>query len=76
MKANEVRDMSSGELETELGKMREKLFRLRFQAKGKDVESPGQLKGIRRDIARCNTILRERALADGAADGGAKAGSA
>lgn len=72
MKANEVRDMSSGELETELGKMREKLFRLRFQAKGKDVESPGQLKGIRRDIARCNTILRERALADG----GAKAGSA
>ena len=61
--------MSGEELETELGKMREKLFRLRFQAKGKDVENPGIVRGLRKDIARFNTILRERALA-GAATGG------
>lgn len=62
MKAKEVRDLASDEIEVEMGKAREKLFRLRFQAKGKDVESPGAVRAMRRDIARYQTILREREL--------------
>ena len=63
MKAKEIRELASDEILSEVAKAREKLFRMRFQAKGKDVESPGVMKNLKRDIARYHTVLQERALA-------------
>ena len=60
MKANDIRDLATDEIETEIPKAREKLFRMRFQAKGKDLENPWLLKALKKDIARMFTVLRER----------------
>jgi large subunit ribosomal protein L29 len=63
MKAKEIREMPTEEILTEISKSHEKIFRMKFQAKGKDMESPGQLKALRKSIARLSTVLRERQLA-------------
>jgi large subunit ribosomal protein L29 len=63
MTAKEIRELASDEITSEIVKAREKLFRMRFQAKGKDVESPGVMKNLKRDIARYETVLRQRELA-------------
>lgn len=60
MKISEMRDLPVEEIREELEKTREKLFRTRFQAKGKDLENPGQMKTWKKDIARLLTVLRQR----------------
>ena len=52
-------------LRQQIESTREKLFRLRFQAKGKDIENPGQMKVFKKDIARMLTVLRQRATSGG-----------
>jgi large subunit ribosomal protein L29 len=42
--------------------LREEQFRLRFRATTTQLENPMLVRDIRRDIARINTILRERQL--------------
>ena len=65
MKFNEIKDLPSDEIRVQLESAREKLFRIRFQAKGKDIENPGQMQVFRRDIARMLTVLSQReSLAD------------
>ena len=63
MKIEEIRDMATDEIDKEIEKAREKLFRSRFQAKGKDIDNPGELKRLRKQIARMKTVQRERQLA-------------
>jgi len=60
MKASEMRDLQIQDLREEIEKSREKLFKMRFQAKGKDIENPGEMKNLRRTIARLLTVLRQR----------------
>ncbi len=62
MKPNEMRDRSIVELNTELVALKEELFKLRFQHATNQLENPLKLRGVRRDIARVRTILREREL--------------
>lgn len=57
-----LRDKTDEELAEELGKAKESLFNLRFQAATGQLESHGRLKAVRRDIARIYTIMREREL--------------
>jgi|GEM_PF-957576 len=57
----EFRALPNEELRVQIEKNREKVFKLRFHGKGKDIENPGQLKALRRDIARMYTILSQRA---------------
>ncbi|HEY9410551.1 MAG TPA: 50S ribosomal protein L29 [Jiangellaceae bacterium] len=73
-----LRTLSDADLVEELGKAKESLFNLRFQAATGQLESHGRLKAVRRDIARIYTIMRERELgittvvdADAAAGGAA-----
>lgn len=67
MTAAELRDKSTDELR-ELGtEKREELFRLRMQQYTGQLDQPSLLKTTRKDIARIETILRERALADDSA---------
>jgi len=63
MKSEEIRKMDETELEARLGELKEEQFKLRFQASMMQVENPSLIRKIRRDIARINTVLRERELA-------------
>ena len=60
MNIKEMRELPSEEILTEIEKFREKIFRMRFQGKGKDIENPGLLQSHKKDIARLNTVLTER----------------
>lgn len=57
-----LRTKSDAELVEELGKAKEALFNMRFQAATGQLESHGRLKTVRRDIARIYTVMREREL--------------
>ncbi len=61
MKASELRDLSTAELEQKLVELREERFRLRFRSATESIESPIRFRTIRRDIARVLTTLRMRA---------------
>lgn len=60
MKAKEIRELSTEELIKKIDHCEEELFNLRFQAKMGQLANPLQLRFIRRDIARINTILNEK----------------
>jgi large subunit ribosomal protein L29 len=62
MELKELRELPGDELRSEIQKAREKVFRMRFKGKGKDLESPGEYKALRKSIARIFTLLREREL--------------
>ncbi len=59
MKAREYREMDSDELKTKAADLRDQLFKLRFQHSLGQLDSPGKLKNIKKDIARIETILKE-----------------
>lgn len=63
MKAAEIRSKTVEELQAAATELREKLFRLRMQLYTGQLEKPGVIKETRRDIARVETILTERAQA-------------
>ena len=63
MKAEEVRELQSAELEHRLGELRLERFRLRFRSAIMQLENPRLQREIRRDIARIKTILHERRTA-------------
>jgi len=59
MKASKMRDMSKEDLILEESELRKQLLRLRFQTAAGQVESAPKMRGIRRDIARIITVLKE-----------------
>jgi len=61
-KANRFIDMTPDELTDEEKKMRKELFSLRFQLMTGRVDNPMRLKAVRRDIARIQTVRRQREL--------------
>ena len=63
MKAEEVRELESAELEHRLGELRLEQFRLRFRSAIMQLENPRLRREIRRDIARIKTIMHERQAA-------------
>ena len=62
MKVNEIRKMSSSDLEKELVELKSKLFKLRFSLATNGLENPMEIKNTKKDIAKIKTILREREL--------------
>jgi large subunit ribosomal protein L29 len=64
MKAGQVRDMTSDQLGDELIKLKKEQFNLRFQAASGQLENTARVRQIRRDIARIQTISRQK-VADG-----------
>ena len=63
MKANEVRKMSSADLEKKLTELKKDLFQLRLQHATTQLENPVRITEVKRDIARDKTIIREQQLA-------------
>src|SRR6266480_2410622 len=60
--AEELRTQPEQELATKLREAKEELFNLRFQAATGQLESHGRLRGVRKEIARIYTVMREREL--------------
>ncbi len=64
MKANEIRKMTSSDLEKELVELKSELFKLRFQLATNGLENPMKIRNTKRDIAKIKTILKEREVAE------------
>ena len=60
MKADDLRQQDTAELERKLASLAEERFRLVFRRATEAVDNPLQLRTIRRDLARIRTVLRER----------------
>jgi len=62
MKANEIRKMSSEDLNNKVNELKNELFNLRFRLATGQLDNPSSIKNVKRDIARVKTIIREREL--------------
>ena len=63
MNAQEVRSLSTNEIENRLDDVEEEFFNLRAQFTIGQLENFNRLTELKRDIARLKTIMRERELA-------------
>ena len=61
MKTN-FHEMSTDELKTRLASLKSELFNLRFRQSTGQLENPMSLNTVKKDIARCMTVLREREI--------------
>jgi large subunit ribosomal protein L29 len=61
--ANEVRDLSDTELETRLTEAKQELFNLRFQNVTGQLDNSARISQVRKNVARIETILRQREIA-------------
>ena len=59
----ELRELNDTELEHRLGEAKEELFNLRFQKATGQLEKTARIPHMRREIARIETLLREREIA-------------
>jgi large subunit ribosomal protein L29 len=61
MKAVELREIDVDGLQAKVQELDDQLFRMRIQKSLGQLEAPGRIKDVRRDLARIKTILREKA---------------
>ncbi len=64
MKINKIREMSSPDLEKELGELKTELFKLKFSLATNGLDNPMKIKEVKKDIAKINTVLTERKIAE------------
>ena len=60
MKIKEIRELSIGELQTRKRELNQETFHLRLQQQTGQLEKPSQIKLIRRELARIETVLAQR----------------
>jgi len=61
MKIKEIIEMSTDELLTKRRDLRQERLHLRLQQQSGQLEQPSRLRLLRRDVARIETILSQRA---------------
>ena len=64
MKASEIRALSAEELAAKLADLKKDLFNLRLQLATNQLDNTNKITEVKRDIARVNTVIREKQLAD------------
>ncbi|MGA4508879.1 50S ribosomal protein L29 [Propionibacteriaceae bacterium G1746] len=62
LSAADLRGLSREALNTKVKELKEELFSLRFQSATGQLDNPGRLREVRKDIARIYTVLQERNL--------------
>ena len=62
MKANEIRNLTTTEIEAKINELKDELFNLRFQLATGQLENTARLREVRKGIARAKTIIRQREL--------------
>ena len=65
MKANDIREMTEGDIAAKIAELEEERFRLTFRSGTEELENPLRLRFIRRDIARLKTVQTERKKQNG-----------
>jgi large subunit ribosomal protein L29 len=63
MKATDLRHQTVDQLSDELAKLRKEALNLRFQRASGQLEATARVRQVRRDIARIQTVLGEKARA-------------
>ncbi len=61
MKAIELRDLDDEALQAKARELDDQLFRMRIQKSMGQLEAPGKIRNVRRELARVQTVLREKA---------------
>ncbi|MCD8502109.1 MAG: 50S ribosomal protein L29 [Bacillaceae bacterium] len=62
MRANEIRNLTTAEIEQKSKTLKEELFNLRFQLATGQLDNPARIREVKKSIARAKTVLREREL--------------
>lgn len=62
MKTNDIRELTTAEIETKVKALKEELFNLRFQLATGQLENPTRIREVRKAIARMKTVVREREI--------------
>ena len=62
LSSNDIRELNEGEIKSRIAELEEERFRLKFRAGTETLEDPLRLRVIRKDIARLNTVLREKII--------------
>jgi large subunit ribosomal protein L29 len=60
VKPDEIREMSVEDLKAKIDELTRERFNLRFRSATESIENPMRFRALRRDIARMQTILREK----------------
>ena len=63
MKATELREMTTAELENKLSELKKDLFFLRMQHATNQLDNPLKINLVKKDIARIKTVIREKETA-------------
>ena len=61
MKAEELRELTRDELDQKVHEFKRKLFNLRFQKVGGELDNTAELAKTRQDVARAMTLVSEKA---------------
>ncbi len=61
-KASDLAELNDAELENRLAEFKEELFNLRFQNATGQLDNTARIPQVRKDIARCETLLRAREI--------------
>ena len=64
MNAKEIRENTLPELKEQLSKLKEELFNLKFQLAINQLDNPMRISAVKKDIARVQTVIREKELQD------------
>ena len=62
MKTNEIRKLSTEEINKQIAESKEELFNLRMKQATGSLENPSRIRELRKTVARLKTILREREI--------------
>ena len=62
MDAEKLRNLTDAELQHQQRDLNDQLFRMKFQLKMGQTESLNKIRGLRKDVARIKTIMREKEL--------------
>ncbi|HEY4600442.1 MAG TPA: 50S ribosomal protein L29 [Cerasibacillus sp.] len=62
MKANEIRELTTAEIEQKVQSLKEELFNLRFQLATGQLENTARIRQVKKSIARMKTVIRQREL--------------
>jgi large subunit ribosomal protein L29 len=61
MKASELRELDAESLQGKVRELDDQLFRMRIQKSMGQLEAPGKIRSVRRELARVHTVLKEKA---------------
>ena len=62
MKTNEIRKLTTEEINKKIVESKEELLKLRFKQATGSLENPARIRELRKDVARFKTILKEREI--------------